>query len=88
MGWRLASGAVVKGTEDARWGGDEVWECNAIDAPPESRTDGSEGGGPSKAHLRDSYLDRMNDSILLGKEVVGIRKWKTNIRQTHCSGGK
>jgi len=76
MGWRLTGGAVVKGTEDARWGGDTVWEGNATGAPPESRTDGSEGGGPSKAHLRDSYLDRMNDSILLGK---GIRKRKTNM---------
>lgn len=32
---------------------------------PESRTEGSEGGGPSMAQRRDSYLDRMNESILL-----------------------
>ncbi len=30
-----------------------------------SRTEGSEGGGPSIAHLRDSYFERMKDSILL-----------------------
>jgi hypothetical protein len=30
-----------------------------------SRTEGSAGGVPSKAHLRDSYFDRINDSILL-----------------------
>ena len=29
-----------------------------------SRTEGSEGGAPSIAQRRDSYLDRMNDSIL------------------------
>ena len=32
-----------------------------------SKNDGSEGGGPSSAHLRVSYLERMNDSILLDK---------------------
>ena len=30
-----------------------------------SRMEGSAGGGPSCAHLRVSYFDRMNDSILL-----------------------
>ena len=30
-----------------------------------SRTDGSEGGGPSLAHRRDSYFERIKDSILL-----------------------
>lgn len=34
-------------------------------APPDSSVLGSEGGGPSIAHLRLSYFDRMNDSILL-----------------------
>lgn len=34
-------------------------------AAPSSRTDGSDGGGPSFAHLRDSYFERINDSILL-----------------------
>jgi len=32
---------------------------------PPSRTLGSGGGGPSFAHRRDSYLERMKDSILL-----------------------
>jgi hypothetical protein len=30
-----------------------------------SRTDGSEGVGPSMAHRRDSYFERIKDSILL-----------------------
>lgn len=30
-----------------------------------SRMDGSEGGGPSMAHRRVSYLERIKDSILL-----------------------
>ena len=30
-----------------------------------SSVDGSEGGGPSIAHRRDSYFERMKDSILL-----------------------
>lgn len=34
-------------------------------ADPLSSIDGSVGGGPSSAHLRDSYLDRINDSNLL-----------------------
>lgn len=33
-------------------------------SPPASSADGSEGGGPSSAHLLDSYLERMYDSIL------------------------
>lgn len=41
-------------------------------AAPSSRTDGSEGGGPSFAHLRDSYLERMYESILLGKKIQHI----------------
>lgn len=35
-----------------------------MDDPP-SRMAGSEGGGPSSAQRRDSYFDRINDSILL-----------------------
>lgn len=30
-----------------------------------SRVDGSEGGGPSRAHRLDSYFERMNESSLL-----------------------
>ena len=37
--------------------------CSSV--APSSRIDGSEGGGPSRAHRRDSYLDRMKESILL-----------------------
>ena len=37
---------------------------------PVSSTDGSAGGGPSSAHLRDSYFERMNDSIFLGISMV------------------
>jgi hypothetical protein len=36
-----------------------------LDPPPCSSSAGSAGGGPSIAHLRLSYFDRMNDSILL-----------------------
>jgi hypothetical protein len=34
-----------------------------------SSTDGSDGGGPSIAHRRDSYLERMNESILLYQRI-------------------
>lgn len=36
----------------------------AEDCTPDSRSAGLAGGGPSIAHLRLSYFDRMNDSIL------------------------
>lgn len=36
-----------------------------LEDPPDSKTDGSDGGGPSIAHRRDSYFDRMKDSTLL-----------------------
>ena len=53
---------------------------------PTSRTLGSGGGGPSFAHRRDSYLERMKDSILLDewrlKNFELSRGWFT-----HCSGG-
>lgn len=39
----------------------------AVDLP--SNTLGSDGGGPSIAQRLDSYLDRMNDSILLGTPI-------------------
>lgn len=45
-----------------------------------SRTEGSAGGGPSKAHRRDSYLERMKDSILLLKQIVLV--YKTNVIET------
>lgn len=44
-------------------GGDAVVAAPA--GCPPSRTPGSEGGGPSRAQRRDSYFDRMKDSILL-----------------------
>lgn len=44
--------------------GEEFEAISAVDDPP-SRMAGSEGGGPSRAQRRDSYFDRMNDSILL-----------------------
>jgi hypothetical protein len=37
---------------------------NTCSAAPSS-TDGSSGSGPSIAHRRDSYLERINESILL-----------------------
>lgn len=36
-----------------------------------SRIDGSSGGGPSMAHRRDSYLERMKDSTLLLEKSDG-----------------
>lgn len=40
-------------------------ETDAAGEAPFARTEGSVGGGPSRAHLLDSYFDRTNDSILL-----------------------
>lgn len=52
-------------------GADDEAECGAspllrdgVDSPLSSSTDGSEGRGSSSAHLLDSYLERMYDSIL------------------------
>ena len=44
---------------------DAGWEEEAGAEAPLSSMEGSVGGGPSKAHLRDSYFERMKDSILL-----------------------
>ena len=52
---RLAEGAGIG------WGAG----AGASSGTPSSRIEGSEGNGPSIAHRRDSYFDRMNDSILL-----------------------
>lgn len=46
-------------------GGDEDFELASAVIELPSRVAGSEGGGPSKAQRRDSYFDRMKDSILL-----------------------
>jgi hypothetical protein len=54
--WVWGGGASV--SNDSEFTGAEVPDSF-------SKIDGSEGGGPSSAHLRDSYLERMNDSILL-----------------------
>ena len=56
---------------DCTWvnrdGGGVASRCSggSTGGTPLSRTEGSTGGEPSKAHLRDSYFDLMNDSILL-----------------------
>ena len=50
---------------------DGGWIVGGGSEPPaESRIDGSSGGGPSIAHLFDSYLERMNDSILLRENLA------------------
>jgi hypothetical protein len=55
-------------------------------ADSSSRIDGSEGGGLSSAHLRDSYLERMNDSILL--ELAGIELYlRSQQRMRHTAQG-
>jgi hypothetical protein len=41
------------------------------DVDPPSSTLGSDGGGPSMAQRFDSYLDRINESILLQTDVRG-----------------
>ena len=46
---------------------------------PSSKIDGSEGTGPSIAHRRDSYFDRMKDSILLSRRLSTAR--------VQCIGG-
>lgn len=61
-----AEDVVVGGAIGAGAGVDSAVEAGVVP----SRTEGSEGGGPSIAHLRDSYLERMKDSILL---FVGVR---------------
>jgi hypothetical protein len=37
-----------------------------------SKTDGSAGGGPCRAHRRDSYFERINDSTLLLKTLTVV----------------
>ena len=55
----------------ARGGGERDCACGCCSTgeaalpPPPSSTEGSRGGGPSIAQRRDSYFERMNDSILL-----------------------
>lgn len=49
---------VAEGTAGAG-GACVCWE------EPLSNVEGSSGGGPSRAQRRDSYLERMKDSILL-----------------------
>lgn len=55
----------LDGDGDACSNEDGCWVAGgAGEHPPESRTEGSTGRGPSIAHLFDSYLERINDSIL------------------------
>ena len=60
---------VVVGTQvqaaGLRSGRNGTYETSPQTSLPPSKTDGSSGGGPSNAHRRDSYLERMKDSILL-----------------------
>lgn len=58
----------MDGADDTCKGRVDVSEGKGTGAlPADSRTDGSVGGGPTNAHLRDSYFERMNDSILLNR---------------------
>lgn len=45
---------------------------NLTGAAPPSNTLGSDGGGPSIAQRFDSYLERINDSILLENEHKSV----------------
>lgn len=49
-------------------------------APPLSSTDGSAGGGPSIAHRRVSYLDRMKDSILWSGGTCPALRWASQYK--------
>jgi hypothetical protein len=52
----------------------------------DSNVEGSSGGGPSFAHRRDSYLERMKESILLLKKVMLVCT-RTERESTNWSGG-
>lgn len=52
--------------EDVAMGAGAGAEAGVSCTVPLSSTDGSVGGGPSIAQRRDSYFERMNESILLG----------------------
>lgn len=74
--WAVVSGEAGRGAERVCEGSrddglvedeeDRAAGAGEEETPaPDSRTEGSVGGGPSMAQRRDSYLDRMKDSILL-----------------------
>ena len=52
----------------------------------DSNVEGSAGGGPSTAHRRDSYLERIKESILLYNEVVSVCV-QVEGKGTNWSGG-
>jgi hypothetical protein len=56
---------VRTGIEPGMEAGEETAAASSAGDWPPSRTLGSEGGGPSRAQRRESYFDRMKDSILL-----------------------
>jgi hypothetical protein len=68
-GWRAGGFWFARTGVGSEMGAGECSEAASPVDGPSSRMPGSEGGGPSRAHRRDSYFDRMNDSILL-------RLWK------------
>ena len=63
--------------------GDKTVAVSSVDSPP-SRTLGSEGGGPSMAQRRDSYFDRMKDSILL-IEIAISDIWPVAMQPKTCT---
>lgn len=97
--WTVVSGEAGRGAdrvcEGSREDGvDEDGEGCAADAEgaetpaPDSRTEGSAGGGPSIAQRRDSYLERIKDSILLlvrASRVIdeSFRNWKILRERDH-----
>lgn len=90
--WGEGGGCIVgeegrEGTEGG--GGDELRMVESSSSlssssPRSSRVEGSEGGGPSRAQRRDSYLERINDSILLDS---GQSRVIQGDNDTYCSGG-
>ena len=64
VGRAEVGGAVVAG----------VCDSAEVEDVPSSRMEGSSGGGPSRAQRRDSYFDRIYDSILLKMDVYSIEQ--------------
>lgn len=78
-GWVWGGGASVSGSE----------VTGAETELPElsSKMEGSEGDGPSSAHLRVSYLERMKDSILLKRGTIH-QFYREDIREQKLRTGQ
>ena len=91
-GWRAVTGGRARadeGEDELRgavaWGAVGAGGSAAGAGAPLSRTAGSEGGGPSIAQRRDSYFERMKDSILLCVRVCVL--WRVMDWEEGREGG-